>query len=299
MNRKLILTLIILTLVGGNVFGQILKYRVGVNYGKFNDEVGKDEVEHPLIENLSNPNATEFVHAFEPGFEAEIMQLWSPNIETGIELDFSKFSGSNDIPPYYNYILAQDFPEITHRVTEPIVYESSALNLILNFRYYFAPDGSINPFFKAFGGLSFVGAEYNYEDLSVWETVWSEEGTGVLYAVGTENSDQPKETAVCYGFGAGLDFALNEQISLYLDGTVSFIGTDKLDGIPNYDYVVETQNLKAVGNRAFVTQISLGIVFTSKTDLGLNKNSGKNKKGSGVKGTGRTTPWRPFYRQKR
>jgi hypothetical protein len=295
MNRKLILTLLIVAL-GGSAFGQILKYRIGANYGKFNKEIGKEEVEHPLIQVLSNPNSTEFTHAFEPGFEAEIMQLWSPNVETGIELNFSKFSGSNDVPPYYNYYFAPENPSVI-TTTEPLMYESSAMNLKLNLRYFFVPDGSVSPFFKAFAGVSFVGAEFNYEDQSVWE----EGEAGILYAIGTENSDDPKELAMCYGAGAGISFKLNDQVSLYLDGTANIIGTDKLDGIPNYDYINNggQETLKPVGSSSLFTQVSLGIVFTSKTNLGLNKNWGKDKKGSGVKRTGRTTPWRPFYRQKR
>jgi hypothetical protein len=106
---------------------------------------------------------------------------------------------------------------------------------------------------------------------------------------------------MCYGAGAGISFKLNDQVSLYLDGTANIIGTDKLDGIPNYDYINNggQETLKPVGSSSLFTQVSLGIVFTSKTNLGLNKNWGKDKKGSGVKRTGRTTPWRPFYRQKR
>ncbi len=299
MNRKLILTLIIVAMCG-SAFGQVLKYRIGANYGKFNSEVGKAEVEHPLVSVLSNPNATEFSHAFEPGFEAEIMQLWTPNVETGFELDYSKFSGSNEVPPYYNYYFAPENPS-TITTTAPLVYESSALSVLLNFRYYLAPGGSVSPFLKAFGGISFVGAEFNYQDLSEWDNPATEEiETGVLYAIGTDQSDDPKEAVLSYGVGAGLNFAINDKVSLYLDGTLNYIGSDKVDGIPNYDYVNNDgqELLNPVSNRALVAQVSLGIVFTSKTNLGLNKNWGKNKADS-IKRTGRTTPWRPFYRQKR
>jgi hypothetical protein len=170
------------------------------------------------------------------------------------------------------------------------------MNLMLNFRYYFVPDGAVNPFFKVYGGMSWVAAEFNYAD----QTFITENETDILYAIGTSNSSEPKESALCYGAGAGFDFAISENLSLYIDGTVGSINSDKVDGIPNYDYFNNDgqETLKPVGNKAFVAQVSLGIVFTSKTDLGLNKNFGKKKKGSGVKRTGRTTPWRPFYRQK-
>lgn len=294
MNRKIILTLVAVILCG-SAFSQIVKYRIGGNYGKFNNEIGSEEVEHPLVPVLSNPESTDFSHVFEPGFEAELMLLWSPNVETGLELEYSKFSGTNDVPPYYNYYFAPENPSVI-TTTEALMYESSAINLVANFRYYFAPDGSVNPFFKVFGGVSFVGTEFNYAD----QTFITENETSVLYALGTSESDDSRELALYYGAGAGFDFELSDNMSIYIDGTVGVINSDKINGIPNYDYINNDgqETLKPVGNSSFVAQISLGIVFTSKTDLGLNKNAGKNKKGKGIKRTGRTTPWRPFYRQK-
>ncbi len=293
MNHKLIFTLVIVALCG-NAFGQTLKYRVGLNYGKFNKEVGHEEVEHPLIEGLSNPNATDFTNSSNLGFEAEIMQLWSPKFETGIELDFSKFSGNNKVSPYYNYYLTPYMPPKADASASKI-YESSALNVMLNLRYYLVPEGSVNPFIKVYGGLSFVAAEFNYED----QSVWLEGEAGILYAIGTENSDDPREAALCYGGGLGFDIPINERLSLYFDGTAGVIGSDKVDGIPNFDYVLDGESglarLEPASGKAFITQFSVGIVFTSGKNLGLSKGGGGKK--SGVKRTGRTTSKRPFYRQ--
>ena len=299
MNHKLILTLIVFVLCG-SVFGQDVKLRIGGNYGKFNKEIGPKEVNHPLVDALSNPNHTDFTSNFEPDFEAEVMLLWSQNIETGIELELSKFSGFNDVPPYYNYIFSNDFPDINHVTTAPISYKSSATSLIANFRYYFVPKGNVNPFFKVFGGLAFVGAELNYRDKSVWDQAWDKGTVGVLYAIGTKNSSKPKEVALHYGGGAGINFKVSDQFSIYVDGTASVINSDKIDGIPNYDYSNKNgqETLKPVGNKSFITQFSLGLVYSTGTNLGLNKNWGKHNKGSKIKHSGRTLPWRPFYRQK-
>jgi hypothetical protein len=295
MNRKLILTLLVI-IIGANAFGQVLKYRVGGNYSKFNKETGAEEIEHPLVPVLSNPNSTDFTHAFEPGFEAELMMLWSPNFETGLEFERIGFSGRNDIPPYYNYYFAPDNPTVI-TTTQPLSYASSAMNFKLNFRFYLAPEGIINPFIKAFGGLSKVAAELSYADPNFEPA----NNVKILYALGTENSDKSRESAFIYGAGLGINFKLSEKIFLYVDGTASTINSDKVDGIPNYDY---TQNngqatLKPVGNQSLITQFSAGLVFKSNTDLGLIKSgSGNKKKSSGIKRSGRTTPWRPFYRQK-
>lgn len=292
MNRKLIL--IILTgFLYANLSAQEIKFRLGGNFGTFSKESGPEEVLHPLVVALSNPNATEFVYDYNPGFDAELMLRWTPNIETGIEFKTLKFSGTNEVPPYYNYYFAPDNPNVI-TTTEPMMFESSASNLLLNFRYYLAPEGKISPFVKAFGGLSFVAAEFNYQDTSVWDAGES----GVLYAVGTENSDEPKVTALNYGAGAGFNFKFSEQLSLYVDGYVSVINTDILDGIPNYDYIAAEQALERADNKAMTYGLSLGIVFSTKADLGLTGKGGGKKKGSSVKRSGRTLPYRPFYRQK-
>lgn len=295
MNRKLILSLIIVFL-SVNAFSQVLKYRVGANYGKFNNEVGPEEVEHPItaVINAANLSSTEFTHAFEPGFEGELMMLWTPNIETGFEFEYANFSGTNYAPPYYNFYFSPKMPP-NYTTTDPFKYNSSAMNFMLNFRYYIAPDGGIRPFFKASIGLSFVAAEWNYlKPDSAYAYTFEP-----IYALGTSNSTDPRELALNYGAGLGIDFKLSDKLSFYIDGTASVINSDKVDGIPNYNYIENDgqEMLNPVGNKAFITQVSVGLVFTSNTDLGLNKNSG-GKKSSGVKRSGHTSQWRPFYRQK-
>lgn len=303
MNLRLILFLVI-AMICNIASGQTIKYRLGVNYGKFNREVGHEEVENQaIVEYYSNYGdiTTDFVSNFEPGFEAEVMQLWTPNVETGIELDYSKFSGKSSVPRLRNYYFSQFNSAFINehfvQTPAPIVYESSTLNLLLNFRYYLTYGGSISPFFKAFGGLSFVSAELNFEN----QSVWNEGEHGILYALGTENSDQPREVAFCYGAGLGFDFPLSEKVSLYIDGTATLVNSDKVDGIPNYDYVsIDGQaSLNPVNGTAFVAQVSLGFVFTTEKNLSLNKNWGRKKKVGSVKRTGRTTESRPFFRQKR
>ena len=293
MNRKLILTLII-TLLFANAFGQVLKYRVGANGGMFQKEIGPAEVEHPLVGVLSSPNATDFTSNIEAGFEAEVMVPWTLHFETGIELEYTKFSGYNDVPPYYNYYFAPNNPTVI-TTTEPLIFESSAISAMANFRYYVLPDKGINPFLKVFGGVSFVAAEFNYKD----PAFRAENNVDVLYAIGTKNSQDPREPALYYGGGVGISFQFSEKLSLYIDGTAAVINSDKVNGIPNYDYSNDNGNevLTPVGNQSLVTQVSIGIVFTSGTDLGITSGSKKGIR-NGIKRTGRTSQYFPFYRQK-
>jgi len=293
MNRKLILTLIISLLIA-NAFGQVLKYRVGANGGMFQKEVGPAEVEHPLVGVLSSPNSTAFTNNFKMGYEAEVMVPWTPHLETGIELEYTNFSGYNDVPPYYNYYFAPNNPTVI-TTTEPLIYQTSVISALANFRYYVLPDNGINPFLKVFGGISFVGTELNYKD-PVFRT---ENNVDVLYAIGTKNSQDPRDPALYYGGGVGINFQLSKKISLYLDGTAAIINSDKVNGIPNYDYSNNNGNevLTPVGNKSFVAQVSIGLIFISGTDLGITAGNKKGKR-SGNKRSGRTSEYFPFYRQK-
>lgn len=292
MNRKLILTLII-SLLFVNAFGQLLKYRVGANSSMFMKEVGSAEVKHPLINVLSNPNSTDFTSTLKAGFEGEVMLLWTSHIETGLEFEYADLSGYNDFPPYYNYYFAMEYPSGGEPPVKPLIYETSVLSTLLNARYYFLPNGSVNPFLKIFGGVSFVGTELNYKDINDR----LDNNIGVLYSIGTKNSNDPREAALTYGAGAGINFKISDRISLYLDGSASFIKSDKVDGIPDYNYVnTDGQEvMQPIGNNSFFTQISIGLVFTSKTDLGWVSDKGS---GSGVNSSGRTSEHFPFYRQK-
>jgi hypothetical protein len=296
MNRKLILSLLIVV-VCGNVFAQEVKLRVGANYGTFNKEIGPEEVPHPYI-NVISPDkyGVDFSSDSKMGFETELMLLWTPNIETGIEFRYSNFSGFSDtIPSYYNFLLSDDWPDNERYNNTPLIYESSAMSFLFNFRYYLAPGGNINPFFKAFGGISLVGAELNYKDRSVWE----DGEAGVLYSAGTQNSDNPRESAFQYGAGIGINFKFSDRVSLYLDGSASAINSGTINGIPNYDYITADQTLKPVDGKSMIYTFSVGLVFDTGANLGLSKNTGGTSgKGSKTKGTGNTSPYRPFYRKR-
>lgn len=295
MNLKLKLTLIIAVLYG-NVFGQDLKLRIGTNFGNFSKEIGQEEVIHPYI-NIVSPDSygVDFTSDMKMGFESELMLLWTPNIETGLEFRYSKFSGYNDtLTSYYNYLFSEDWPDNDRFVNAPLVYQSSAMSFLLNFRYYLAPGGNVNPFIKFTGGVSMVGAELNYKDRSLWE----EGEAGVLFSAGTENSSDPRKTALYYGAGAGFNFKISDQVSLYLDGSASVIGSDIINGIPNYDYVAADQMLKPVDGKSLLYTFSIGLVFDTGKNLGLSKGGTTSGKGSG-RGSGSTTNYRPFYRQKR
>ena len=294
MNRNLILVLIFIV-VSGSLSGQVVKFRLGPNFGKFNNEIGDEEIVHPLVGVLSNPNATEYEHDMGIGFEAEVMIPWTPGFETGIEFKRSSFSGWNEVPPYYNFYFSDDKPRMPDGTAVPItttvpqVYNSSVSSILLNLRYYLLPDNKLSPFLKASGGLSFTGAEFKYEDEALNEDL----PNGYLY------SNDKKDGVLFYGGGFGIDFEVSEKVSLYIDGSANIVSSDIVNGIPNYNYanVSGSETVTRADNQSFYTQLTVGIVFHSGVDLGITSGQKKNKN-KGVKRSGRTTEWRPFYRQK-
>lgn len=293
MDRKLILTLIVSFLLVHTAFGQLLKVRVGANGSMFQKEVGSPEVKHPLIDVLTNPNYTDFTSNLEVGFEGEVMLLWTSHFETGLEFDYTNLSGYNDFPPYYNYYFAMEYPSGGEPPLKPLIYNTSVIGTVINARYYLLPKESIDPFFKVFGGISFVGTELNYKDINDR----LDNGIGVLYSIGTQNSSAPREAALNYGAGAGINFKLSDRIALYVDGSASFVKSDKVDGIPDFNYVNNNgqEVMQPIGNNSFFTQISIGFVFNTGKDFGWVSN---DKRGSSVKRTGRTDDHFPFFRKK-
>lgn len=293
MNRKLVFTLIIVILSGA-AFGQEIKFRFSGNVGSFNSEVGTAEIEHPLVGVLSNPAATQFTSNFGVGYEAEVIVPFSEYFETGIEVKFSNLSGSNEVPPYYNFYFAPDNPSVIH-TTEPLYYESAVTGLLLNGRLNLLPKQKFNPFIKAFGGVGFVASKFSYKDKNF---IVENELPDVLYGIGKKYSDNPRETALYYGAGAGFSLKLNDRLAFIADGGVGFVNSDKVNGIPNYNYMNADgqETLEPVSSISMLTQISFGLVFYTNTDIGIfSKNGSKSK---GVKKSGRTTKYRPFYRQK-
>ena len=293
MNQKITLTIIIIFLFG-NVFGQTPRLRLSANSGMFISEIGDDEINHPFVGLLSDPNSTDFISDIGTGFEAELMLPLTLNFETGLEFEFSKLSGSNDVPPYYNLYFSDDQPTghdgspAIISIIDPKVFESTVLSVSTNLRYYLMPGGNLNPFLKAFGGVSFVGTQFSYED----QVLNDELITGFLYET------ESRKTAFHYGGGAGINFKMLDKVSIYIDGTVLVINSDIVNGIPNYDYIESDQSLVPVGNQSLIYQLSLGVVFDSGIDLGFNQNMKKKGRGNNAKGTGRASGHRPFYRKK-
>lgn len=294
MNRILFLILILM-ITGGNTFSQVVKFRVGGNFGKFNNEIGTEEIEHPLVGVLSNPNATEFEQDLGIGFEAEIMIPWTSSFETGFEYKRNNFSGWNETPPYYNFYFSDDKPRmpdgtaIPITTTVPQVYESSVNSFIFNMRLYLLPDNVISPFIKGSAGISYTTAEFKYEDIELN----SDLPNGNLY------TNDTKDAVLFYGGGFGVDFEVSEKVSLYLEGSGNVIGSDLVNGIPNYNYVNNqgSETLNRADNKGFYTQLTVGLVFHSGVDLGITSGQ-KKSRGKGVKRTGRTSDYRPFYRKK-
>ncbi len=297
MDRKLILTLIV-SFLFVNAFAQELKFRIGANGSTFQKEVGSPEVEYPFMDVYNPSSYTDYSSSLELGFEAEAMLLWTPHFETGLEFNYAKMSGYNDTPPYNNYILSLNFEKDPSKFTylQPLSYETSVISAALNGRYYFLPNEAVDPFVKVFGGVSMVGTDFNYKDPAdmIAEDIY------VGFSNGNKNSDEPREPAFYYGFGGGLNFKFSERLALYVDYSASFINSDKVDGIPNFNYflVDGKDNMEPVSNTSFFTQLSIGFVFYTGKNLGWVSDKGDGSSKSSVKKTGRTTNHLPFYRQK-
>lgn len=273
------------------VSGQVFRYKIGGNFSGFNSEVGKKETIYPLVNVLSSPASTSFTNKYNFGFETELIRPWTKNLETGLEIEYARYSGVNDYPPYYNFYFTKYAPE--NIKSEAIAYNSSTINFLANLKYFFFPSNQINPFIKVFAGSSLVSTELNYKNLDVVINNKNQ----VIFALGTNNSPEPKKTAFHYGLGGGVNYNLSEKLAFYIDGNVSVINSNFLDGIPNYDFSLPNGNnfFTVSSSKSLVSQFSFGLVFTT---LSFEIPKMKKKTPEVKKGGGKTTKYLPFYREK-
>lgn len=294
MYRKILIVFLYFSFSSFFVTGQVFRYKIGANYSGFISEAGKKENLNPLVNVLSSPASTAFTNNFDFGFETELIRPWTNNLETGLEIEYARYSGENEFPPYYNFYFTPKKP--SYITSEAIVYNSSTLNFLANLKYFFSPNNKIDPFIKIFAGSSLISAELNYKDKS-----GDFNKNQIMFASGTKNSTDPKKAAFHFGLGAGINYNLSEKLAFYLDGTLSVINSNLLNGIPNYDYTKTTflgnpqENYTPFESKSMVSQISFGLVFTTlKFEIPTIK-----KKSSDIKkGGGKTTKYLPFYREK-
>jgi len=268
---------------------QLIGYRLAFNSSVFVNELGQPDQMHPDVLSVTPANYT---NKYTPqptlGVEGEILFQVSPMSNIGIELEYSKLKGYNNTPPAYNYYLTpyyEDFQSGGELFTGPVAFETTMLNVAVNWKYFFFEKSPVKPFFKLSGVVSFIGPDFmvkNEEDAAALESQ-----SPILYSRGTSNSDQGKLPVFHLGGGVGFDYALNKRWSIQVDGTFTVINSDLINGVPNFTYALDGETAMLYYNKCWslTAQVSAGIVYYIEVG---------GKRG----GRGTTDPSLPFYRRK-
>lgn len=272
--RRLQILTIILVFLAGNATSQILRYRVSANSGVVVKETGQGEIINPQSDLTEYPSATDFSPGIKLGADIEVMTPITNYFEVGAEFDYSNLAGRTETARLYNFFLFEwvnPMPNDYIYPSEPIIYETTQLSLLATTRLYFLPPRSrLNLFLKAFGGISFVGADLKFHD----PYYRIEYGVGdVLYAEGTKNSQKPKDRGFNGGGGFGGQYKISELIAVYLEANVAYVGSDIVNGVPDFNYTGGTgiDYKRAEGIGALTGQISLGLVYSAIPDRRLNR----------------------------
>ena len=291
MYRTFIQVLFLILVYSDSVSGQIFRYKIGGNVSNFRKELKPLEVIYPLVNVMSSPLSTDFKSNPGIGIEGELIRPWTSNLETGFEFGYDTFSGENEFPPYYNYYFAADVPYID---AEPIAFHTSSIDLLANFKYFFAVEKKLNPFVKIYAGSSLISTELNYKNLQITQ----DQEKVVLYSAGTSGSSNPKKAVFHYGAGAGLNYNITDKLAFYLAYNMSVINSGLINGIPNYNYSLENNQpfFSISDTKSLVTQVGFGLVFTT-IKLEFNK-APKKKSGGHKKSKGHTSTYYPFYKEK-
>lgn len=279
--------------------GQVVGFRLGLNSGMFLDELGDPDVPHPEAWEKYPASYSE-KYTWQPtvGVEGEILFQVSPMSHFGVELDYTKLKGYNDVAPFYNYYLtpyfeqfqdAEQFKEYFY--AEPVAFNTTLFNVAANWKYFFFKSSPLKPFIKLTGVVSFVGTDYTFKELPSFSQMANEvqPESDVLYARGTSNSEQEKFPAFHLGGGIGFDYSITENWSLQVDATATVVNTDLINGAPNFTYLQEDgkEILRHNQRPSLTMQLSAGLVYYIEV-LG--------QKGRG--GQGKTDSTLPFYRRK-
>lgn len=266
---------------------QLVGFRIAANSGMMVSEFGKSDNPHPEALAKSPAQSSDiFTPQLSYGFEGELLFQISGRGFFGIEVDYSTLKGYNDNPPFYNYYLTQYFNQYQDEyIQSAIKYNTTLINLAVNYKYFFFPEKSFQPFFKLTGVVAFVGTDLTYKDLndsSEPDLIESD----VLYARGTSNSEQKKWPAFHGGIGIGFSYDISDNLAFQIDGTSTVVNSGIINGVPNFTYNMDENLLQYNRKLSLTMQISVGLAYTFEL--------GTNNKGSG----GKTDPNLPFYRKK-
>ncbi|MFW6309673.1 MAG: hypothetical protein ACOC1D_01110 [Prolixibacteraceae bacterium] len=280
MRRIQILTLV-LVFLAGTAGAQILRYRVTANSGLMIKETGQGEIINPQSGLDDYPSATDFSPSVKIGADIEIMAPITDYFELGVEFDYSNLAGRTETARLYNFFLfdwVNPMPDNYIYPAEPVIYETTQLSFLGTTRIYFLPPRSrLNLFLKAFGGIAFVGSEFKFHD--PYYRIEYRVGDA-LYAQGTKSSQKPKDRAFTGGGGFGGQYKLSGKMAVYLEANVSYVGSDIVNGVPDFNYIGGTgvNYKRAEGIGALTGQISLGLVYSAIPDQRLNRGNYTNSR---------------------
>jgi hypothetical protein len=273
MNYKHLL-LILTVFISLDASSQIFRYRLGGNSAIFISQPGGSEILHPQSEMLTYPGSSDFSPGFRIGAEAELMAPVTSYFEVGLEFDYTNLSGFTETAPLYNFFLTayNPLPDANRYPEESLIYKTKQYSILATSRLYFLPfNNKMNIYVKALGGVAFTGTDFTFQD----PFYRVEYDVGVLYARGTRNSEYPKKAAFSGGAGVGLTYEILDDFSVYIDGVTSFINSDIIDGVPDFDYIVTAgiESFEPAPAWAMVGKVSIGLIYSAVPDRRLNRGS--------------------------
>ena len=254
---------------------QIFRYRISANSSLFLSEIGSTEI-NTRFTDLVHPDSKKFKPVIKTGAEIEFLMPMNDMFETGIEFKYNQLGGETETAPLYNFFLTRHNPlDDTERYPrEALMFSTKILSVLAISRFYLLPADEETSFFvKASAGASFVGTDFTF--LNPEHRV--SYNVGVLYSRGTRNSEYPKKASFNGGIGLGTIIEFSNRISLYADAGTSFIYSDIVNGVPNFDYIQrgEDQSLIKTNALSMVAQLSVGIIYS---DVRVNRLILNNKR---------------------
>lgn len=283
---KLILTVLLFFAALFSAKSQIVGFRLSLNTGMFVSELGGADVPHPDAWLASSALSSD---AYTPqptlGVEGEIIFQISRMSHFGIELEYSKLKGYNCKPPVYNYYLTPYYTNFqNYYSSDPVAFNTTLLNVAVNWKYFFVQKSSLKPFVKLTGVVAFVGTDFTFKN-NPDPAFFSSD---ILYARGTSSADQEKLPAFHVGGGIGFDYKIGTNLSLQLDATATIINSDIINGAPNFTYqkVNGKDILKYRKCASLTAQLSAGLVYYIEVETFRKI------------GKGKIDPLLPFYQKK-
>lgn len=270
-------------------------FRFGVNSDWFKNELGAEDVNHPLLDLFLPANNTAvFAPDINYGIEGEVLFPVSVKSFIGVEFESNTLSGSNVDSTLFNFLLTP-YNAIDTFILAPYAYKTSLLNILANYKYRFNSGETLTPFLKLTCGVSFVATDFTFKND---ETALGLD-TNILYSRGTSNSSNSKKPALKIGAGLGLDYKISDNVFLQIEGAANIINSDIVDGVPNFTYENNDgkEILKNRQRQALAFQVSASLCYSMDQDMKMGTKSGRAGRKSRGK-SGKADSHLPFYRKK-